>query len=176
MALLAAGSLTNVYASLDRYIQEKLIDGAGLSVKTHGTRRFVPPADAPWVEVMYNFLCLTQQHVRQMYSRVPLQPMDVYGTARSGHIQCNVFQRARQFTTRYVTALARDIVVGAFPEGGLIQIFDYSDALPDTEPNGVGVIIMDGLTETVTDVGMESGITQHTIMIQTRYLEHFTRS
>lgn len=175
MAVLAAGSLQNVYASLDRYCQEQLVDGAGLTVKLHGIRRFIVPVDAPWVEISYAFLGLSQQHVRQMYSRVPGMPMDVVGTARSGHLQVDVFQRARVFTQRYTTAVARDIVVGAFPEGGLIEIYNYSEILPDMHPTGVGVIIVDGITESVLDTGIESGVTQHNLQIATRYLEHFTR-
>src|SRR3990167_6623377 len=175
MAVLAAGSLTNVYASLDAYCTTQLIDAAGLSVKLHGVRRFVVPVDAPWVEVSYAFLGLQSQHVRQMYSRTPQTPMDVYGTARSGQLQLDIFQRARIFTQRYTTAAARDIVVGAFPEGSMIEIYDYTGVPPDTPPAGVGVIILDGLTETVEDSGMESGVTHHVLQIATRYLEHFTR-
>jgi hypothetical protein len=175
MAVLAAGSLANVYASLDAYCTTHLIDSAGLAVKLHGVRRFIVPVDAPWVEVSYAFLGLQSQHVRQMYSRTPGMPMDVYGTARSGQLQVDIFQRARIFIQRYTTAAARDIVVGAFPEGSLIEIYDYAGVPPDTAPDSVGVIILDGLTETVEDMGMESGVTHHVIQVQTRYLEHFTR-
>lgn len=169
MALLAAGSLANVYQSLDKHIQMTLIDDAGLSVQLHGVRRFVPPGDAAWVTVHYDFLGLQAQHRRQLYG-------SVFATERLGYLQLNVFQRARIFTQRYTTAAARDTVVGAFPEGSIIEIYDYTGALPDTEPAGAGVLIVDETTETVADTGLESGLIQHVIQVATRYLEHYTRS
>lgn len=169
MAILAAGSLQNVYASLDRYCQEQLSDAAGLSVKLHGVRRFVPPTDAPWVEIAYNFLGMQAQHHRQIYE-------GVVGTSRIGHLQVSIFQRARIFAQRYTTAQARDTVVAAFPEGSIIEVYGYSDVLPDMEPAIVGAIVLHETTEQVLDDGMESGVTQHVLTIQTRYLEHFTRA
>ena len=168
MALLAAGSLGNVYASLDLYLQTRLMDGAGLAVRLHGVRRFVPPIDDPWVETHYDFLGLQSDFRRQIGA-------GVLATERQGYVQLNVYQRARVFTTRYTTAAARDLVVAAFPEGGLVPIYDVSGAVPDTPYTEAGVLILDGIQEHVQDTGIRSGIIQHVVQVVTRYLEHFTR-
>ena len=168
MAVLAAGSLTNVYGSLDIYCQANLADEAGLTVRLHGVSRFVPPVDDAWVEVHYDFLGL-QGAFRRQVGRGQL------ATERQGFLQCDIFQRARVFTTRYTTAAARDLVVAAFPEGGIITIYDVTGAAPDTPYEAVGALIVDGLQEHVQDTGLRSGVIQHVVQIQTRYLEHFTR-
>lgn len=168
MALLASGLLDNLYQSLDAYITTTLITAAGLSVRAHGVRRFIPPTDAPWVEVHYNFLGLRSEHVRQVGG-------SILGTHRMGQLQCNIFQRARIFGQRYTTASARDLVVAAFPEGHIVPIHDYVGTLPDGMPAQVGCLILDGYTEQVLDTAQRSGLTQHVIEVHTRYLEMFTR-
>lgn len=168
MALLAPGLLENVYLSLDAYVTAKLVTEGGLSVRPHGVRRFIPPTDAPWVEVHYNFLGLQSEHVRQIGG-------SLLGTHRSGHVQCNLYQRARVYAQRYTTAHARDHVVAAFPEGHLAPVYDYAGTLPDGEPVQVGCLLFDGLTEHVADTGQRSGLIQHVVQIATRYLEQFTR-
>ena len=168
MALLAAGRLENVYRSLDTYLQTQLIDGAGLVVRLHGTRRFVPPVDAPWVEVAYDFLGLRSAFRRQIGG-------SVFATERQGTLQLDIFQRARVFTTRYTTAAARDLVVAAFPEGHLIPVYDIAGAAPDTPYIHVGTLALDDLQEHVQDTGLRSGVVQHVLQVATRYLEHFTR-
>ena len=165
MALLAAGSLANVYASLDLYLQTSLVDAQGqpIALRLHGVRRFVPPVDAPWVEAHYEFLGLTGDFQRQVGG-------GIFGTHRRGFLQLDLYQRARVFTTRYVTAGMRDLVVAAFPEGGIVPIYDLSGTLLE-----VGSLILDGIQEHVQDTGQQSGIIQHVLQVGTRYLEEFTR-
>lgn len=171
MALLAAGSLENVYASLDLYLQTSLVDAAGvpLALRLHGVRRFVPPVDAPWVEAHYDFLGLTADFQRQIGG-------SVFGTHRRGFLQLNLYQRARVFTTRYLTAGMRDLVMSAFPDGGVIPIYDVSQPDALLTLNAVGSFILDGVQEHVQDTGQQSGVIQHVLQIATRYLEHFTRT
>lgn len=168
MALLAAGTLTNVYGSLDAYLQAQLVDGAGLAVRLHGVRRFIPPVDTPWVEAHYEFLGLQESFRRQIGG-------SIFATERQGYLQLNIYQRARVFTTRYTTAVARDLVVAAFPDGGIVPILNVTDATPDVPGVAVGALILDGLQEHVQDTGLRSGVIQHVVQVQTRYLEHFTR-
>lgn len=168
MAILAEGSLVNIHGSLDRYVTEYLIDVAGLSVRLHGVRRFVPPTDDPWVEVHYDFLGLQSAYRRQT-GRWADDAL-IEATERQGNLQLNIYQRARLWATRYTTAAARDLVMAAFPEGKVLQI--YGDAGVG-EP--IGALILDGAQEHVQDQGMQSGLTQHVIQIRTRYLEHYTR-
>lgn len=174
MALLAEGSLTNVYASIDRYLQEQFVDAATMQVRFHGERRFVPPTDAPWLEAHYTFLGLQQSYLRQIRG-LPTGE-DVFGVHRIGHLQLNIFQRARVFTTRYTTAVARDLVVSAFPEAGMIGIYDYANQAPDSAAAQVGVLILNGLQEHVQDDGYRSGVIQHVLLVQTRYIEQYTRA
>ena len=173
MALLAHGSLANVYASIDRYLQEQFVDTGLLMVRLHGVRRFVPPTDAAWLEAHYAFLGLQGEYRRQI--RGLPSGEDVFGIHRDGHLQLNLFQRARVFTTRYTTAAARDLVVNAFPEAGMLQLYDYTSQAPDTAPEPVGLLIFHGIQEHVADEGYESGVIQHVLQIQTRYLEQYTR-
>lgn len=174
MALLPHGSLTNVYASIDQYLQERFVDPGLLTVRLHGERRFVPPVDDPWLEAHYTFLHLQSLYRRQVRG-LPTGE-DVFGVHREGHLQLNLFQRARVFTTRYTTAATRDLVVDAFPEAGMLQIYDYTGQAPDTAPVPVGLLIFDGIQEHVQDDGYDSGIIQHVLQIQTRYLEQYTRT
>ena len=168
MAVLVAGSLQNVYASLDLYLQTTLIVGAGLAVRLHGTRRFVPPVDTPWVETHYDFLGL-QSTFRRQVTRGAL------ATERQGHLQLDIFQRARIFTTRYTTAAVRDRVMDAFPEGHIVPIYDIAGAGVDLPYVEVGAMILDATTEHVADTGQKSGVIQHVMQVATRYLEQFTR-
>lgn len=173
MALLAEGALANVYASLDRYLAEQFIETALLVVRLHGVRRFVPPVDAPWLEAHYAFLGLQGHYRRQI--RGLSGGEDVFGIHRDGYLQLNLFQRARIFTQRYTTAAGRDVVVNAFPEAGMIGIFDYVNQIPDTTPVRIGVLQWNGITEACVDDGYQSGVTQHMLQVQTRYLEQYTR-
>ncbi|HEY5868960.1 MAG TPA: hypothetical protein VI542_25935 [Candidatus Tectomicrobia bacterium] len=168
MTLLAVGSLQNVYAALDAYITTHLITDAGLAVRLHGIRRFMPPADAAWVEVHYDFLGL-QGDFRRQTGRYADDAL-IYATERQGNLQLNIYQRARVWATRYTTAEARDAVIAAFPEAGLIPI---PDSVGGTEAQGM--LILDGSQEHVQDTGIQSGIIQHVVQVKTRYLEHYTR-
>lgn len=168
MAVLAAGSLQNVYASLDLYLQAKLVTSAGLSVRLHGMRRFIPPVDDPWVEAHYDFLGL-QSAFRRQVTRGAL------ATERQGHVQLDIFQRVRVFTTHYTTAVARDRVVAAFPEGAILKIYDVAGVGIDQPYVEVGALILDEITEHVADTGQKSGMIQHVLLVATRYLEQFTR-
>lgn len=174
MALLAHGSLTNVYASLDRYLTEQFVDTALLVVRLHGVRRFVPPTDDPWLEAHYGFLGL-QGHYRRQIRGLP-SGEDVLGIHREGHLQLNLFQRARVFAQRYTTAAGRDLVVSAFPESGMMGIYDYINQAPDAAPAQVGLVIWEGIEEHCADDGYQSGLTQHVIQVRTRYLEQYTRT
>ena len=166
MTVLAAGSLVNIQTSLDAYITAQI---PTLTVRLHGVRRFIPPTDAAWVEVHYDFLGL-QSEFRRQTGRWNDDKL-VQATERQGNLQLNIYQRARQWATRYTTAAARDLVMNAFPEGQVIHIYDYGD----TPGMIVGALIFDGVQEHVADKGMLSGLIQHVIQVRTRYLEHETR-
>ena len=172
MALLAAGSLQNIYASLDAYLTTKLVTEAGLALQLHGVRRFIPPTETPWVEVFYDFLGMQSQFRRQTgaYHNDRL----VLATEQHGYLQCDIYQRARFWATRYTTAAARDAVVSALPESGIILVYDYASGQDHTSEE-VGAIILDGKTEYVADQGLTSGIIQHVIQVRTRYLETYVQ-
>ena len=179
MALLTAGALENIYAALDTYLTQELVVTAGLSVRLHGVRRFVPPVDAPWIEAHYGFMGLQSQFLRQTGGtlpsvRLPGYDESVYGTERRGHLQLNCFQRARFFSTRYTTAHMRDVVVNAFPDGAILPVYDVTVPHDAGDPL-VGNVIVSDTTEQVIDDGMRSGLIQHTIEVQTRYIERYTR-
>ena len=171
MTLLARGSLVNVYASLDAYLTQVLVtpppDGPGLTVNLPGVRHFNPPIDDPWVVPYYDFLGLQNQYMH-------LANATQYVTERQGYLQLNIYQRARIWTQRYLTASARDQVVNAFPDGKIIVIYDYSN-LDNPEPDDVGYFHVDGLKEHVQDSGLKSGVIQHIVQVSTRYFEYFTR-
>ena len=169
MALTTAGSLVNIYAAWDTYLTAQLVTAGGLAVRLHGVRRFIPPVDDPWIEAHYQFLGMQGQYQRQVGP-------ELYGTERHGFLQLSLFQRARVYTTRYTIATARDRVVTAFPEGGIVPVYD--DASADTQGVApqVAVIILDGLTEQSTDDGKYSGVMQHVMTVMTRYLEEYTRA
>ena len=174
MALLVAGLLENVYASLDAYLTASLVDenAVPMTIRLHGVRRFVPPIDDPWIEAHYDFLGM-QSFFRR--STGIQSGMIVHSEDRHGYLQLNIYQRARSFTTRYTTAHARDLVMSAFPDGHLIPIRDYVHMVPDVVPDEVGLLVIDGTTERVVDIGQRSGVTQHVIQCDTRYLEPYTR-
>lgn len=169
---IVSGSLANVYASLDAYLQASLLfsDGSAIALRLHGVRRFVPPATDPWIEVHYDFLGLNSVFM----NRVGLTGagMPRIASERQGYLQLNCYQRARAFATRYTTAVIRDITIGAFPEGELIAVCDYTTDPPTPD----GWIVADGIQDHVADTGLHSGIVQHVIQVKTRYLEISTRS
>jgi len=167
MEVLTHGSLANIYGSLDAYIENAL--GSLLTIRLHGVRRFVPPVDDPWVEVHYDFLGL-QSEFRKQTGRWHDDKL-IHATERQGNLQLNIYQRARYWATRYTTAAARDLVMGAFPEGYVMHVHDMAQK-PDSQ---VGALIFDGSQEHVQDQGMQSGLIQHVVQIRTRYLEMFTR-
>ena len=169
MALTTAGSLVNVYAAWDTYLTAQLVTAGGLSVRLHGVRRFIPPVDDPWVEAHYQFLGAGGQYQRQIGP-------SLYGTERHGFLQLNLFQRARVYTTRYTIASARDRVVAAFPEGGIVLVYDDASADINGVAPQVAVIIIDELTEQSQDDGKYTGVMQHVITVATRYLEEYTRA
>lgn len=177
MALLASGSLENIYHALDRYLTEKILTEAGVALRLHGVRRFIPPVDDPWIEVHYDFLGLQSQFLRQTGGEIanakrPGYDEAVYGTFRLGHLQLNAYQRARVFRTRYTTARMRDIVVNAFPDTTVIPVYAVSDEQPDTL---IGNVLCGDITENVVDTGIQSGVIQHALVVQTRYIERYTR-
>ena len=178
MALLAAGSLANIYAALDAYLTEQLVTSAGFALRLHGVRRFVPPIDAPWVEAHYGFLGLQAQFLRQTggtiaSARWPGYDESVYGTERRGYLQLNLYQRARFFMQRYTTAAMRDVVVGSFADGTILPVYDI---VGERTAELVGNIIADGIdNEHVLDDGLKSSVIQHVLQIRTRYLERYTR-
>ena len=179
MALLSTGSLENVYSALDTYLTEELVTKAGLSLRLHGTRRFIPPVDDPWIEAHYDFLGLQSQFLRQTggdlpNARTPGYDEAIYGTFRIGELQLNAYQRARVFRQRYTTARMRDIIVNAFPDSRIIPVYDVASH-SDTGAARVGNIICSGVpTEQVLDDGMRSGVIQHVLRVQTRYIERYT--
>lgn len=174
MALLAV-SLQNVYQSLDAYLTAVLLfpDGAPIALKGHGVRRFVPPPVDPWVEAHYNFLGLDDTFMGRVGQGDGPQR---FAVQRSGYLQLNLYQRARVFTTRYTTAFIRDVVYAQFPEGGLIDVLDYTGTLPDVAPEKQASVILDGITENVVDTGDQSGVIQHVLRVQTRYVENYSRA
>lgn len=178
MALLQA-SLANVYQSLDAYLGVALVDaqGAPLALRPHGVRRFVPPADAPWVEAHYDFLGLGDTYLGLAGPSLGGTRPYPIGTARSGYLQLNCYQRARVFRQRYTTAAVRDLVVDAFPDGGLIPIHDWSQVTDSGgEPIQEAVLVINGCKDHVQDMGLESGLVQHIVQIATRYWELTTRA
>ena len=173
MALLPDGALTNVYASLDRYLTEQFVDTGLLTVRFHNQRRFIPPIDDPWTEWTYNFLGLQRDYLRQI--RGFSGGEDIFGVQRRGYLQCDIFQRTRVFTQRYSTVRARDVVVNAFPEAGMMGIYDYVNQQPDTDPVKVGLLVFDGVTEHVLTSTTSGALIQRVLEIATRYIEQFTR-
>lgn len=172
MTLLARGSLANVYASLDKYLLETIAaapedGGAGLALHLHGVRQFIPPVDAPWVQVHYDFLGLQSQYFH-------LANATQYAREPQGYLQFNVYQRARVWANRYLTAAARDAVVNVFPEGKILSIYDFSDTNTDM-PEECGYFHIEHTKEHIQDMGLQSGVTQHVIQVFTRYFEYFTR-
>jgi hypothetical protein len=145
-----------------------------MAIREHGQRRFVPPPVDPWIEVHYDFLALTTNFRNRLTGTSSGQA--VIATERAGHLQLSIFQRARIFTQRYTVAPARDLVVAAFPEGGIIDILDYSstDAPPTYAPEGQ--IVIDGVKEHQIDDGLRSGVLQYVVQVETKYLELFTRT
>lgn len=179
MAILAA-SLQNVYQSIDAYLAEHLVaaDGAAIALRLHGVRRFVPPPEAPWVEAHYDFLGLEDIFHRDagldITSGRILLSRQV--TERRGYLQLNGYQRARHFAQRYTTAVLRDAIAQAFPEGGFLPIYNYAQVSePDIPLEREAMLILDGLTENVVDNGLYSGVIQAVFRIQTRYNEEFSR-
>jgi hypothetical protein len=176
MTLLASGSLVNIHGSLDKYLLEQLTfaDGTPIALRLHGVRLFTPPVDAPWVEADYSFLGL-QQVFRRQTGQLALDVTpdnSIYATERQGQLQLNTYQRARVFATRYTTAAVRDRIVQAFPDGGIVPVYDIAGG-NDVEP--INQFLLDGLQEHIQDTGLQSGIIQHVIRVHTRYLESYTR-
>ena len=177
MTILQA-SLTNIYRSLDDYLTVNLVDanGAPVSIRHHGQRRFIPPADAPWIEAHYDLVALDSRFLNLAGPRVAGSRPEPVATERRGALQLNLFQRARAFATRYTTAAMRDLVLDAFPEGGLIPIYDWAEFNVTGEVVHEGDIVMDGVTEHVLDTGGQSGVIQHVVEVRTRYWEIVTRA
>jgi len=177
MALLPAGLMENVYASLDRYLTEQLVTAGGLTLRGHAERRFIPPVDDPWVEAHYDYLGLWGEY-RHRITSTDLGAR-VYGVDRNGYLQLNIYRRARTFATRYLLGRPRDVVVSAFPEGGQIALYDYAHAVVgpsgSIEPELVGAIIVDYVQEHTQDTGYRTACMQHIVQVYMHWLEHFTR-
>ena len=176
MALLPPGLMENVYASLDVYLAAQLTDN-GLTVRNHAERRFIPPADDPWVEAHYDSLGLWGDY-RHRVTSTDLGAR-VFGVDRCGYLQLNIYRRARTFASRYLLGAPRDLVVSAFPEGGHIALYDYANAVigpsGEIEPDLVGAILIDSIQEHTQDMGYRSAVMQHIVQIYLHWLEHFTR-
>ena len=173
---IVASSLTNVYASLDAYLTSTLFftDGAPVPLRLHGVRRFIPPVDLPWIEAHYDFLGL-QTSFRNRLTRTSAG-LNIAVSERQGYLQLNGYLRARRYGDRYTTALIRDILVGAFPEGELIPVLNYASTNAPPTYEQEGAIVLDGTQEHVLDTGINSGIMQVVVQVTTRYLELYTRS
>lgn len=179
MALLG-GSLQNVYLSIDKYLQENLVntDGTPITVRLHGVRRFVPPVEDPWVEAHYEFLGNDQVFHRNAGPSISTGNgfLDRLSTERRGQLQLNLYQRARVFAQRYVTSMIRDLVIDAFPDGGILPIYNYAQVSePATPLAQESLLIFDGVTEQVLDTALNSSVIEHVLTIQTRYFEEYTR-
>ena len=173
MAILAAG-LINVYLSIDAYLTANMVnaDGSAISLRLHGVRRFVPPTSDPWIEAHYDFLGLQNEFRNRdgMGTGVP-----ILATEKSGYLQLNLYQRAINFTQRYLTSTIRDTVVAVFPEGGLIPIAHYDGLAFEGTPAPEGWVVIDGVQEHVQDTAIHSGVIQHILRIATRYIELYSR-
>jgi hypothetical protein len=173
---ITSGSLASVYASLDAYLTAQLryADGSPISLRLHGQRRFVPPAELPWVEVHYELLGIRssfRNRLTRTASQIPL-----IATERSGVLQLDLHQRARVFSRRYTLASIRDRVVGVFAEGEVVDIQDFDDTNGPPSLAKLGAIIVDEVTEHQTETGVNSGVIAYTIQVAVRYLEVATRS
>lgn len=168
--VLVVNSLTHVHAALDAYLTANLLfaDGSPVDLQLHGVRRFIRDSDLPWVEAHYDFLGLQQTYWNRAGQQAALA---IIGTQREGYLQLNLYQRARVFATRYTTAIIRDIVVGAFPDGELIPVYDDAPLVVQE-----GNLVLDGIQEHVVDTGLHSGVVQHVLQVFIRYLELYTRS
>ena len=175
MAIVAA-NLENIYASLDQYLADHLLfsDGSPVALRLHGVRRFIPPVDLPWIEAHYDFLGLQNRFANRV-SRTSAG-LAVLAREPSGYLQLNCYQRARSFATRYLLASTRDLIVGAFPEGELIEIRGYESTNTPATMEIEGHIVIDGIQEHHIDTGINSGVVQYVVQIKTRYLELYTRS
>ena len=172
MAILATGTLHNVYHSLDAYVTAAVVTAMGLALRLHGTRRFVPPATDPWVEVDYSFLTLTRVFQRQVGG-------GYLGTEVIGPLSVGLYRQARVYTTDYTRDLAatRDTLLSHFPESGLIPLYDYSQVsgTPPSEAPQVAALYIDTITEQLLDNGAVSGVVTWEIRPTLRYLEEYTR-
>jgi hypothetical protein len=176
MMPIVAANLTNVYASLDKYLSDHLLfpDGSAIALRLHNQRRFIPPVDDPWAEVHFDFLGLNtsfRNRVSRTSAGVP-----TLATERSGYLQLNLFQRARIFATRYLLTSVRDVVAGAFAEGDLIEVLDFASINAPPTYAKEGWLVVDGTKEHQIDNAINSGVVQMVVQIQTRYLEIYTRS
>lgn len=173
MAILAAG-LINVYLSIDAYLTANMVnaDGSSIALRLHGVRRFVPPTSDPWIEAHYDFLGL--QNTFKNRDGMGTGP-PILASEKSGYLQLNLYQRALTFAQRYVTSVIRDTVVAAFPEGGLIPVLHYDGLIAGETPDKEGFVIIDGVQEHVVDTAIHSGVIQHIVQVQTRYIELYSR-
>ena len=173
---IVAGTLVNVYTSLDAYLQTHLVyaDSTPVSLRLHGQRRFVPPPDDPWVEAHYEFLELQSQFMNRL-TRTSTG-ISIIGTERLGYIQFNCYQRARIFSARYTTAMIRDLVMGIFGDGENIPIYDYAHIDINPTPELQGGLLIDGSQAHVQDMALYSGVTQVVIQVYVRWIELYTRS
>lgn len=173
---IVSNSLENIYLSLDAFLQANLryADNSPVALHLHGVRRFIPPVDLPWVEAHYDFLGLQSE----FRGRVSPTSTGRWVVARepSGYLQLNCYQRARRYADRYTTAAIRDIVIGAFPEGELVEVRDYETTNTPATMELEGWVVVDGIQEHTVDSGINSGVVQCVIQIKVRYLELSTRS
>jgi len=163
MTLAAYSTLANLHASLDAYLASTLADTEGLALVRHGVARFIPPSAAAWVAVRFDELAGERRFYRQVTS-------SQVGTEVQGVLRLCVLQQTRLWDTRYTLTSARDAVVKHFPESGLIPLKDYSERGAEAASQ-VGVLLLDGLEETLVDDGRQSGLIQHEIRVRCRYLD-----
>lgn len=161
MALNAAGTLVNLYYSLDLHLDA--LEGLGYPVHRHGMRRFVPPATGAWVRARFDLLPLERRFYRQVSNTE-------VGDELRGMLDLIVAEHARTFTQRYTLAAARDTVVALFPPSGTLPIRESGG---DEHPQ-VGTLYLDTLGERLLDDGARSGLVQHSISVSVRYLAAYS--
>ena len=158
MTINVAGLLDNVQQSLDAYL-----GALGYAVHQHGVRRFVPPTTEAWIKVRYDLL----QTTRQFYRQVSLTEV---GDEVRGTLELTLCQHARTFTQRYTLAAVRDAVMAALTPSDIVPINDYTGGGAQ-----VGVLLLYTVSERLLDDGGESGLVQHSMSVETRYIEAATQ-
>lgn len=160
MALTSASLLENVFASLDDFLGSAVSDTEGFPVQKHGVVRFVPPASSAWVVAQYHLLAQSRVHFRQMAA-------GYVGDEVQGTVELTLVEPRRSYSSTITVVSARDAVLAYFPVGGLIPILDFVSG-SETQ---IGSLWITSRNERTLDDGAETGLVQHSVSIETRYLE-----